>query len=572
MANGTVDEVKIEFVGEDDVSKPATDVADSIRDVGKAADEASKSTDDAAKKEKEYEKALAAAKQELSKYTPTLVKYGAALKRVATYRAIRAVLKEITQGFKEGVNNAYQYSKAMNGSFASAMDTFATAKQYLANSIGAMAMPILEKLIKVVDGAIEKFVELLNVANEVFTRLSGKDVWTRAKKVPVEYAKSTNAATKANEKFKKSLLGIDEINKLQDNSSSGGSASGSGADYTIMFEQVKFTDERKAEIDELIKKIEGIGVAVGVVWATIKAFKIYSSIHKIVGLLEEAGIPLSSIFTKLGSVLSVIVTVVGWFLTFKGLIDIISGEIDILNGDKLGGMKKVLKGVMELATGISIIFGFMPGLLVLVGATLLTIVTNWKTWSDAVKRWFNDSDEYWRDWKIGLQAIFDTLGIKWDGLADKITNRVRSIVEWFGRIFSWIGKQFSKVSQFFGNNNRNVNRYTLDYSPSMFADGGFPTQGQLFWANENGAGPELVGTIGNKTAVANSDQIIGGVAQGVAEANESQNALLREQNSLLRALLNKDSNVYPVISTQDITQGLQRQNRRNGVTTVPVGV
>lgn len=40
---------------------------------------------------------------------------------------------------------------------------------------------------------------------------------------------------------------------------------------------------------------------------------------------------------------------------------------------------------------------------------------------------------------------------------------------------------------------------------SAFARGGFPTKGQLFIANESG--PELVGRIGNKTAVANEGQI-----------------------------------------------------------------
>ena len=40
---------------------------------------------------------------------------------------------------------------------------------------------------------------------------------------------------------------------------------------------------------------------------------------------------------------------------------------------------------------------------------------------------------------------------------------------------------------------------------SAFARGGFPTSGQLFIANESG--PELVGRIGNRTAVANEEQI-----------------------------------------------------------------
>ena len=71
----------------------------------------------------------------------------------------------------------------------------------------------------------------------------------------------------------------------------------------------------------------------------------------------------------------------------------------------------------------------------------------------------------------------------------------------------------------------------------MYASGGFPTTGQMFIARESG--PEMVGTISGKTAVANNDQIVSGVASGVASANAEQNALLRRQNDLLTQLLNK---------------------------------
>ena len=74
-----------------------------------------------------------------------------------------------------------------------------------------------------------------------------------------------------------------------------------------------------------------------------------------------------------------------------------------------------------------------------------------------------------------------------------------------------------------------------------YAQGGFPDIGQLFMAREGG--PEMVGQIGSRTAVANNDQIVSGIANGVAAANESQNALLAEQNALLRAILEKEGRV-----------------------------
>ena len=51
---------------------------------------------------------------------------------------------------------------------------------------------------------------------------------------------------------------------------------------------------------------------------------------------------------------------------------------------------------------------------------------------------------------------------------------------------------------------------------SLWADGGFPTTGQMFIARE--AGPELVGNIGGRSAVANNDQIVEAVSMGVYQA------------------------------------------------------
>ncbi len=83
-----------------------------------------------------------------------------------------------------------------------------------------------------------------------------------------------------------------------------------------------------------------------------------------------------------------------------------------------------------------------------------------------------------------------------------------------------------------------------------YATGGYPKQGELFWAREDGA-PEMVGKMGGNTAVANNEQIVtgisSGVSKGVSDANREQNALLREQNNLLRQLLQKQftAQVFP---------------------------
>lgn len=97
-------------------------------------------------------------------------------------------------------------------------------------------------------------------------------------------------------------------------------------------------------------------------------------------------------------------------------------------------------------------------------------------------------------------------------------------------------------------------------SISGFASGGFPETGQMFIARE--AGAEMVGSIGRRTAVANNDQIVSGIASGVAEANGEQTSLLREQNTLLRALLEKESGVY--LDGKNITNSVEKYQRERG--------
>ena len=101
-----------------------------------------------------------------------------------------------------------------------------------------------------------------------------------------------------------------------------------------------------------------------------------------------------------------------------------------------------------------------------------------------------------------------------------------------------------------------------------YAEGGFPEQGQMFVARE--AGAEMVGNIGRRTAVANNDQIVSGIAGGVAEANEEQNTLLREQNSLLRAILEKDSSTY--LDGRSLTHSVEKYQRERGRVLITGGV
>lgn len=115
-----------------------------------------------------------------------------------------------------------------------------------------------------------------------------------------------------------------------------------------------------------------------------------------------------------------------------------------------------------------------------------------------------------------------------NGISDKTSDLQRVLDETVSRIksafdFDWhlpslklphISVSYSDapwaLARFFG-------IYSIPHlSVDWYANGGFPDAGQLFIANE--AGPEMVGSIGGKTAVANNDQIVEAIAQGVFRA------------------------------------------------------
>ena len=104
---------------------------------------------------------------------------------------------------------------------------------------------------------------------------------------------------------------------------------------------------------------------------------------------------------------------------------------------------------------------------------------------------------------------------------------------------------------------------------SGYASGGYPDMGQLFLARESG--PELVGTMGGRTAVANNQQIQQGIYQAARDANAEQNALLRQQNELLRALLDKEGgNVY--LDGKRLLKSTEKAGRERGVGIMSGGV
>ena len=177
----------------------------------------------------------------------------------------------------------------------------------------------------------------------------------------------------------------------------------------------------------------------------------------------------------------------------------------------VGGALLVL-GAILLFTGAGIPLGL--GLLAAGGASLASaIAPNWNALVDKMKSigkkigevW----DNVWNGLKNGCKAALNGLiwlGNKWvDGLNLRLLPIRATIVA---------------IAKAFGND-VTLDDIKIPHIPTL-ATGGVVDEGQMFIARE--AGPELVGSIGRKTAVANNDQIISGIEAGVYRAMVAANS------------------------------------------------
>lgn len=245
----------------------------------------------------------------------------------------------------------------------------------------------------------------------------------------------------------------------------------------------------------------------------------------------------------------------GVFFTAQGISKLLDDDVT----NNLNGVLELLGGIALIVSGIAVLLGAWPVAIIAgIVAVAALVIRYW----DEIRKFFTETLPYYVGFAIGWivakgielrdkmkNAIATFLSNTIKDLADKsISDILHSIWRKFINFIKNIGRNLKKMFSFFtkGLSAGATSALGADYRPegiSGFASGGYPTRGDYFLANENGK-PEYVGSIGNRTAVANQNQIVQGISYGVAMANSEQNALLRTQNDLLMRILSKGTDVY----------------------------
>lgn len=313
---------------------------------------------------------------------PTISGLLSRFKQLVKYRMLRAVIKQIAEGFREGTENYYRYSQAIGGEFATKMDNAATALLQMKNSTGAAAAPLINSLIPYLQMAVDWFINIVNYANQFVALLRGQTTWSRAvPKATKAFDDQTKAAKKTGAAIKDLLADWDELNIIQSESGGGSGAAGTSAaeDYLNMFEEVSEYEDWIQSLGDIFKNTFGDALTTaGLIGAAILGWKVSKAFNGVLG--------------KLGRIATgIVLEIVGVELAYN------SGWDAGMNGWNAGNIIGAVGGTLATAIGGSLItsavglgsgVGFAIGLGVGIVATLYGYIKGQQKAADAVK-WGN---------------------------------------------------------------------------------------------------------------------------------------------------------------------------------------
>lgn len=316
------------------------------------------------------------------------------LGRFMRMRMLRTIVKGVLMGITEGLQNVYQWAKAVGDGFASTMDGMASSVLYLKNSVGAAFAQILTLVAPHINNLIDLIVEGINYVNMFFAVLAGQDTYTRAKKTAVEFGEAASGAiggaSAAAKELKEQLtvLDFDELHQLQEQqepSSGGGGGGGGGAsgtNYADMFEKAKIEQNwltrtaswLKDNFDDILDVVKAIGAGI-LAWKISTALS--NALDGLLTLKQRVGIAMM---------------VTGFTLEFQGAFNIGKGDATAMDW-----IKTAIGSALGIA-GSLLTFGTGPlGWTIGIGLSITTFIVGLSLgrW-EKIRQDLNETDEAYR--------------------------------------------------------------------------------------------------------------------------------------------------------------------------------
>lgn len=449
------------------------------------------------------------------------------LKRIAFYRFIRSIIKAITQAFTEGLKNAYAFSHGISTEghrFSQALDSMSSAGLKMKNQLGSVFISLLTAIMPIILKLISLITKVADALSQLFSAFTG-GTYLKAKDVFKEWGDTAENGAKAAKEWKNQILGFDEINRLEAPDNGSGSGGASGLNPSDMFEDSPLDDWAK-KIHDSLAMIETVAGGFMLGLGCILLFS-GANIPLGLGLIAAGALAIraglqenwNSVDPKLASTLSNIMAIIGGALLAIGVVLLFACP-----AFSWLGLGLVVAGAAALATSVAVNWNTMPDK---VGSVLKTIMTAVGGALVAIGLLLVLTGA---GIPLGIGLILagavtlaTAVGIDWNGVTETIGRALDKICGWWGRVedairgaIAWLEDFIAKFRQSKEDFAANSSAFGIVDTGTYAAGGGIFSEGEMFIARE--AGPEMVGTIGGHTAVANNDQIVAAIEGGVFRA------------------------------------------------------
>ena len=581
-------------------------VADTIENVKQAASGAKSATTDMATGVSSLSKAASKAKKPLDVFI-------ASLKRIAFYRFIRSIIKAITEAFKEGLENAHDFSEAITTEghrFATAMDSISSAGLKMKNQLGSALAGLLATIAPIVNQIIAVITRIADAISQFFAAFTG-GTYLKAKDTFQEWGDTASAGAAATKEWKNQLMGFDEINKLTEPSGGGGGSGKVKPDVSKMFEDMKL-DAWAQKIHDSLALIEmvagGMMLGLGCVLAfsgTNIPLGLALIAAGIASMIHASGLDWSAVPNNVATTLHNITLIAGMSLLAIGVVLALTGNLPLGIGLIAAGLAGVatagairwnlcdanVKKELTKITAYASLFVFAVGAIVALsgfniplgigmmaaGVVGFATTINWDFLGNTVSDKMKNIERIVSMSLLALGTIFlfvpgmQAIGIGMliaggatvfalgasfdpDGFVHSLLHPLETLKQGFLDLYQTIVDTWNAIVSFFSSFNETAASIQADGSVYLqgFASGGFPDAGQLFLARESG--PEMVGTVSGRTAVATNNDIVTAVANGVADAVSS---VMGNQGG-------QPVNVKVYLDSREIRAGQQRLARAMG--------
>ena len=491
---------------EKQAAEAAKEHADAIKKVGKAAEEA----------------------------RSPLQKFADRIKKMIEYRLLRNIISGIGNAIKGGITNLEQWSRKTGMTdFYKSIDTARESWEVLKNSFAVVVAPALEWLIGIFQKIAQMVMAAANAVSRFFAILGGKSTYTAVKwadysaKATDDYGHSLKKASDDAKEFKKQLMGFDEINNLteqkgSDGSGGGGGASGGGFSFKDMFEEketgaaTEFESKLQTVITrfkELLGQLAPVKTALAGIRTTVK--QVTTSFKNLFGKVKVwmSRIDWLGIWEKLKQVIFAAVDACVGVVSYLGTVISVGLELFGVVGDVVdvfGGWNAIGTALKVTLTKLQIAFDAIHIGLIGLEAIVKSVGAVFEYLGTVASEFFKalSGKQSWNDFKKNCAEATNNMKQKISEAAETAKSKVSEI---FKKRYSMGFTLTVKLKEV---DVSGLGPATMVYE--SYANGGFPTKGGLFIAGESG--PEMVGTIGGSTAVANNDDIVAAVSQGVASA------------------------------------------------------